>query len=277
MLSVTNSTLFGNKATGFDGSSGGGIADSGTASLSYVTANGNSAATGGGVAITSGTQSVVDSIDSIYQNAQGGNASVAAGSFSSLGHNIFSDDPVVSLDPTDLVNTDPLLGGLIGNGGPGPTRTETLLPGSPAINSGISITGITTDERGAPRPSSGATDIGAIQLQPPLTVVSVKSSGTNHVVLTFNLPLDPSPAKSLANYSLIRAGGKKRAMSIRSAQYNAASQTVTLRLRTRLSLNQTYVLTVIGTSPGGLTTNVGFYLGAANLFDPGTNYVATIT
>jgi hypothetical protein len=78
-LSVTNSRFNGNAAMGVYGSFGGGFADSGTMSIFYVTAENNSAATGGGVAITSGTQSVVNSIDSIYQNTQGGSVSVAAG------------------------------------------------------------------------------------------------------------------------------------------------------------------------------------------------------
>ena len=168
MLSVTNSTFVRNTATGSVGGSGGAIADSGTASLAYVTADVSLADTGGAIAITSGTQSLVTSIDSIFQNSQGESISVAAGSFQSLGHNIFTDDPSVSLDPTDLVNTDPLLGKPENNGGP--TGTEALLPGSPAIDAGISVAGITTDQRGAPRPLSGTTDIGAFQVQPPLTV-----------------------------------------------------------------------------------------------------------
>ena len=222
-LSVANATFYGNSATGIDGSFGGAIADSGTASITYVTADDNSAATGGAVAVTSGAQSVVTSVDSIYQNTQGGNIAVAAGSFRSLGHNIFSDDPGVTLDPTDLVNTNPLLGPLTFNNG-GNTYTQALLPGSPAINAGVSVAGITTDQRGAPRPSSGPTDIGAFQIQPPLTVVGLRKSGAEHIVLTFNLPLAASPAQSLANYRLVQASGKERVISIRSAQYNAASR-----------------------------------------------------
>ena len=271
-LSLTNSTLSGNLAN----DSGGGIADSGTVSISYVTADDNAATTGGGVAITSGAESVVASIDSIFQNTQGGNVSVAAGSFHSSGHNLFSDTPGVSVDPTDLVNTDPMLGPLANNGGP--TLTQALLPGSPALDAGIPVPGITTDQRGGLRPSSGATDIGAFQVQPPLTVVSLVRSGTGHkptaLVLTFNLPLDAVRAESLANYGLVQAGDSS-VISIRSARYNAASQSVTLRPKPRLSPTQTYVLTVIGTPPGGLTTTLGAYLAGAGAGQPGTNYVAS--
>jgi hypothetical protein len=51
--------------------------------------------------------------------------------------NLFSDDPAVSLGPTDLVNTNPLLGPLA-NGGS--TFTQASLPGSPAINAGSPVT-----------------------------------------------------------------------------------------------------------------------------------------
>ncbi len=177
-LSVTNSTFNGNSAAGTHGNFGGGIADGGIMSLTYVTADDNSAATGGGVAINFDSTAAGSSIDSIFQNSQGGNVSVVAGSFRSLGHNLFSDDPNVSLDPTDLVNTDPLLSPLESNGGL--TQTQALLPGSPAINKGISIKGITTDQRARPRPRHGSTDIGAFQVQPTLFVKSIREFDFPH-------------------------------------------------------------------------------------------------
>ena len=215
-LSVANVTFINSTAVGIDGAWGGAIADSGMMSITDVTADHNSAATGGGVAITAGADAVVTSIDNIFQNPQGGNVAVVAGTFQSLGHNIFSDDPAVSLSPTDLVNTDPLLGPFTSNNG-GNTQTQDLLPGSPAIDAGISVAGTTTDQRGAPLRPNGPTDIGAFQIQPPLTVVSVHRSGTHRLVLTFNLPLDASRAQSLANYRLFHAGGYNRMISIRSA------------------------------------------------------------
>jgi hypothetical protein len=161
-LLVTNSTFTGNAAAGAQSSSGGGIASAGVLALSYDTLAGNSAATGGGVATIWGAQSAGSSIDSIFQNSQGGNVAVVTGSFASLGHNLFSDVPSISLNPTDIVNSDPLLRPLASNGGP--TQTEALAPGSPAIKKGIVIPGITTDQRGARRPRHRATDIGAFQL-----------------------------------------------------------------------------------------------------------------
>ena len=208
MLLVTNSTFVSNTATGFDGSFGGAIADSGTASLSYVTANVNAAATGGGIAITSGAQSTVIRSTAFIRTRRAETSLSPRAASSSQGHNLFSDDPAVTLGPNDLVNTDPLLGGPKDNGGF--TFTEALLSGSPAIDAGIAVVDVTTDQRGEPRPSSGPTDVGAFQVepQPPLTVVSLRLAGTKKLVLTFNLPLDVARAVSLANYNLAQYGGK---------------------------------------------------------------------
>ena len=51
----------------------------------------------------------------------------------------------------------------LGNYG-GPTQTIALLPGSPAIGTGIAVSGVTTDQRGVTRPSTDV-NIGAFQSQ----------------------------------------------------------------------------------------------------------------
>jgi hypothetical protein len=104
---------------------------------------------------------MVTATASLFANGAGGNLSVDPGEFVSGGHNLFSDTPGVALDPTDLVNTDPLLGPLADNGGP--TMTMALLPGSPAIDAGVPVPGVTTDQRGVPRPQGQAPDIGAFE------------------------------------------------------------------------------------------------------------------
>jgi choice-of-anchor C domain-containing protein len=141
------------------------------------------------------------SINSIFQNTEGGNVFVGSGGvFRSLGHNLFSDAPGFSFGPSDLINTDPVLAPLADNGGP--TMTMALLPGSPAIDAGVSVPGVTTDQRGIPRPQGSAPDIGAFEVQfglvvtaqPPgsvtagsgfgLTVAAEDSSG--HVETSYN-------------------------------------------------------------------------------------------
>jgi hypothetical protein len=91
-----------------------------------------------------------------------------AGSFTSSGFNLESAN-TCSLNATgDLVNTEPQLGTLQNNGGP--TRTQALLAGSPAIDAGscTDILGnpLSVDQRGIarPQPAGGKCDIGAYEL-----------------------------------------------------------------------------------------------------------------
>ncbi len=165
-LTVTNSTISGNSASGGSGI-GGGVDNSGSLTLTNSTLSGNMASGGvvfsafgrtlygtgsGGGIDNSGTLSV---IMNIFANPVGGNlVTESGGVVVSHGHNLFSDKPAVSLDPTDLVNTNPLLGPLADNGGP--TFTQALLPGSPAIDAGVAVPGVTTDQRGVPRPQGRA-------------------------------------------------------------------------------------------------------------------------
>jgi hypothetical protein len=70
------------------------------------------------------------------------------------------------LDPSDLLNVDPMLGPLQDNGGP--TWTMALLPGSPAIDVGDNTDAPDWDQRGEgfPRIVNGVIDIGAFEVQP---------------------------------------------------------------------------------------------------------------
>jgi hypothetical protein len=65
--------------------------------------------------------------------------------------------------PGNIFATDPMLGPLGFNSGP--TRTQALLPGSPAIDAGINPLGLTTDQRGTgfPRVNGAAADMGAYE------------------------------------------------------------------------------------------------------------------
>jgi hypothetical protein len=88
-----------------------------------------------------------------------------------LGHNLEDGDTCNLDQPTDLVNTDPLLQPLGDNGGP--TETHALAEGSPAVDQG-SCAGLATDQRGYPRPvdipgvadADDGCDIGAYERQP---------------------------------------------------------------------------------------------------------------
>jgi hypothetical protein len=79
----------------------------------------------------------------------------------SLGHNLDSDGTCFLTANGDRPKTDPRLGPLADNGGP--TRTQALLPGSPAIDAGGADGCPKTDQRGIPRPQGAACDIGAFE------------------------------------------------------------------------------------------------------------------
>ncbi len=177
-LTVSNCTLSGNSSS----TSGGGIindgsGDSATLTVIACTLSGNSAGTsdGGGIYNYFGRLSIGDTI--LKAGASGGNISNynPSGTIISSGYNLSSDNGGgVLTNTTDQINTDPLLGPLADNGGP--TFTHALLVGSPAIDKGKSF-GLTTDQRGAPRPfdfsaisnASGGdgSDIGAFELGRP--------------------------------------------------------------------------------------------------------------
>ena len=84
----------------------------------------------------------------------------------STGHNLDSDGSCFLTAPGDLPKHDPLLGPLADNGGP--TDTQALLSGSPAIGAGATAGCPQTDQRGVARPQ-GACDIGAYQSVPHAT------------------------------------------------------------------------------------------------------------
>ena len=83
-----------------------------------------------------------------------------------------------------------MLGPLQDNGGP--TMTMALLPGSPAIDAGVPVAGITTDQRGISRSISGLPDIGAFEYaaltMSPIVVNggAAQRSNDTTVALTFN-------------------------------------------------------------------------------------------
>ncbi len=104
----------------------------------------------------------------------GGNESIST---TSLGGNIFSDyfGQTLLNHPTDqeIANIGSFLGPLQNNGGI--TSTRALMPNSPAIDAGVDVAGMSTDQRGVLRPQGVAFDVGAYEYE----VVSIPDSGTS--------------------------------------------------------------------------------------------------
>src|SRR5262249_6780573 len=83
-----------------------------------------------------------------------------AGNLGSQGYNLIGNTQGASgLDPTDLLNVNPLLGSLQDNGGP--TQTMALLADSPALSAGDSAQLGVADQPGLP--AAGGVNIGAFQ------------------------------------------------------------------------------------------------------------------
>src|SRR2546425_6300878 len=167
-LTLTNCVVSGNTAANF----GGGIDNPLTATLTNVTVSGNTSGAGGGGGIANDLSDAIVTLTNVTiadntapAGSGGGFYNLGAATFryvivanspsgdncaggtsatlTSQGHNLDSGNTCGFAGPGDLVNMNPQLGPLQDNGGP--TPTQALLPGSPAIDAG-------GDERPPPPP-----------------------------------------------------------------------------------------------------------------------------
>jgi uncharacterized repeat protein (TIGR01451 family) len=116
------------------------------------------------------------------------------------------------------------------------------------------------------------------------TVTSVQRFGFHAqpttLVLTFDKSLDPGRAQNPENYRLAAvkvSGGSGPTIRIKSAVYDAATRTVTLRPEERLYLFHRFRLAVIGTGPSGVTDTSGNLLDGQKTGHPGSDFVTIIS
>ena len=179
MLTISNSTVSDNSASG----SGGGIGNGGRLAITNSTISGNTAVMGGGIG-NGGSSAALEIANTILKaGTQGPNIMNNAGTVTSHGYNLSSDDGGGFFTATgDQINTDPMLGPLQDNGGP--TFTHRLLTGSSAIDAGDPnfTPPPLYDQRGPgyARVFNGRIDIGSFEAQPigtTLTVTTTADSG----------------------------------------------------------------------------------------------------
>ena len=194
--------------------------------------------------------------------------------------------------PGNLLGVDPMLGPLANNGGP--TQTQALLGGSPAINAGSNPLSLATDQRGPghPRVVGAAADMGAYEYVPPGGATPVFQSAASRRVHgaagTFDLPLTLT-AVGVVNHSPTtdpRQGPNQTIVFTFDKPLNAATVTINEGVATAGAPtfsgnavvvpltgvnNQQYVtvtLTNVASTDGGIggtgEVRVGFLLGDVN-------------
>ena len=194
---LTNCTISGNTSQTI----GGGLSNDGNATVDVTdcTISSNTSQSGGGGLFNSGTTTLNGTIVSGNSGGTGGDMD---------GGSVTGSYNLVGTDSTGLVNGDngnivgvvhPLLSPL-GNYG-GLTQTMSVLPGSAAIGTGSSVSGVTTDQRGEPLDSPNP-DIGAFQSQgftlaavtgstPQSTPAGTAFANPLAVTVTANNPAEP--------------------------------------------------------------------------------------
>ncbi|MFQ6023624.1 MAG: CFI-box-CTERM domain-containing protein [Acidiferrobacterales bacterium] len=201
LFTLTASTVTSNDTLGV-GSDGGGIFNTGTATLTNSTITSNVANdAGGGIfndtgAMTTAINTTIShntgttgNGDGIFNNA--GTATLTntvvannvgnncGGGIASGGNNLDSANTCGFTGAGDITNQDPLLGALASNGGP--TQTRALSVGSPAIDAGSNAAclalAMATDQRGVARPfpAAGFCDIGAFEFTPGVDLAVTKT------------------------------------------------------------------------------------------------------
>lgn len=172
--SLTNCTVSGNTSS----TNGGGFdVPSGTLNLTNCTVANNTASDGGGMSLSGSTHVFKNTIIASNTATSTGNENISGTINSTSSYNLIGIGGTGGLTNGTNGNqvnvSNPLLGALASNGGY--TQTHLLLAGSPALDKGAAVSGVTTDQRGEMRPfnisniasASGGddSDIGAVELQ----------------------------------------------------------------------------------------------------------------
>ncbi|MHB1560624.1 MAG: beta strand repeat-containing protein, partial [Isosphaeraceae bacterium] len=275
-------TLTGVTVSGNSAKYGGGLLNYGTATLTGVTVSGNSAKYGGGLENFGGTATLTDAIVAGNGNGGGGGDIGGKNVDPSSSYNLIGTGGSGGLSNGvnhNIVLTGSQVPGLAPLGWyGGPTQTMALLPGSPAIGAGVAVSGVTTDQRGAPRPGSGPVDIGAFE-QEGYTVAVASGSGQSTIVSTaFPNPLvavltedyagAPIPGASLTFTA--PTGGASAALSAGSATTDAHGDA-----SVSATANATAGGYTVTASTAGVAATVNFSL--TNLSPGGVTGVSSIT
>lgn len=188
-LDVVDSTFNGNSTNGDSGGGAIGSVNAGTVRVLSSTFASNSAlgtSFGGGIYVSSSTLQMKNSILS-GNAAPAGNGQDCNGTISSQGYNLVSSLQACTVSGTltgNVTGVSANLAALASNGGP--TQTQALNAGSPAIDAADPAgctdqngAALAVDQRGLPRSSNGRCDMGAFEVQvaiPPANLTISKAA-----------------------------------------------------------------------------------------------------
>ncbi|EKD06057.1 MULTISPECIES: DUF4347 domain-containing protein [Limnospira] len=192
-VTITNTTISGNRAESADGSGlGGGITFANGTNPTNITnttiANNYAGGQGGGFWGGGDNVTLTNTISAYnVANNRGNDWNInhhTGTTYNDGGGNIQSNElnPNDTLITSNVTLADPLLGDLQEING---VLIHPLLPGSPAIDGGITVNTITTDQRGATRPVDGDNsgtaefDVGAYEMIPTIDEPSLIVTNNN--------------------------------------------------------------------------------------------------
>lgn len=167
-LTVNNSTFLNNRAIGQNSPGGGAIYAGGTTIVNNSTFFGNSAFNGGAITAFLGNRLTVANSTIVGNSATGndGGINITSPNVPTVTNSIVSgntggDCSKCTGGGNNLIGGTATLGPLQYNGGPTPTMMP-LSSGTGIFGAGLNST-LATDQRGFARPTSGASDLGAVE------------------------------------------------------------------------------------------------------------------
>jgi hypothetical protein len=226
-VTITSSTIAGNQATGGAGGiGGGGFGGTGTSGSGVC----------GGIFNLGGVVNVLNTI--VASNSATTSDPDLQGTFVSQGHNLVGEGTgstgFTGLGDQVGASSSPIDPGLapLGNYG-GPTPTQALLFGSPALDGGTSAGAPAMDQRGVARPAGPTVDIGAFESRgftlsitggnDQQAFVNTAFGSPLQVTVTANAPGEPV-AGGIVTFSAPASGAGAAFPSGASATLNAAGQ-----------------------------------------------------
>jgi filamentous hemagglutinin family protein len=267
-LTLTHNTFHNNQARG---GMGGGIYEGNTGALVGFDGEGR----GGAIANNSGSLLFGNNIIAGNTAATGNpDARNFTGTFTSIGHNLLGGNGNdFAATATDLtlgtlgVEIDSVIDTTLANNG-GATQTHALIAGSPALNAGTSVAGITTDQRGVSRTGIGdnSPDIGAYEAIRVLFSNPTYNVNINNARTPITVQVDRTPPGGVGgNVSVNFSTSDGTAIS--GVDYTSTSGTLTF---TNTTSSQIFNIPILSTATGNRTVNlnlnnpIGAFLGSPN-------------